>query len=455
MSSVEDRVHAAMSAAAAANLAAREIRSAPLLRLPAGPAAGRRHRPRRWLPWAVPLAAAAAVVALVVSQVLVRSVQNESVVSPQPTASAGPAGTAGPGGVPRYYVAASGSSRILAGDSVTGKILANLTFPVRKGFTSFFMDITAADDDLTFAFPVVTYPTASIQGNGDSLAKATGTVSWYEVKLAPGTATPARLILLPVKPQPVHGDAALMAVDAAISRSGRALAVTTVTAAGSLVVQVFSVATGRLLHDWTSHNLPADHPGLTWISQDRELTVETSSVPVAGTRGTDTVRELSVSGPASGDLLADGKVVWNVQLGPHTPDLLRACADSPAALGTRYHLISADGTAFGCKAVTGPVTNPNLSFLTYPLAPGTAIAPQARIGYQVTNMAKKGVDEQQILWISPSGDAVVGAWTIYVKGAFADTPNGLHIGVMSHGKFTPLRFPPGFGQQAGIATITF
>jgi hypothetical protein len=457
MSSVEDRVRAAMSAAADANLAAREIQSAPLLRLPAGPAAGDRRRrlPRRWLPWAVPLAAAAAVVALVVSQVLIRSVQNESVVPVPPTASAGPAVTAGPGGVPRYYVAASGSSRILAGDSVTGKLVANLAFPVRKGFTSFFMDITAADDDRTFAFPVVTYPAASIQGNGDVFAKATGTVSWYEVKLAPGTATPARLIRLPVKPQTVHGDAALMAVAAAISRSGRALAVTAVTASGGLAVRVFSVATGQLLHDWTSHDLPAGHPGLTWIDQDRQLAVETSTVPVAGTRGTDIIRELSVSGSASGDLLADGKVVWNVQLGPDTPARLRACTDSPAGLGTRYHLISADGTAFGCSAVTGPGTNPNLSFLTYPLGPGTAVAPQARVDYQVTNMAKKGVDEQQILWISPSGDAVAGAWTSYAKGTFEDTPNGLHVGVMSHGKFTPLRFPPGFGQAAGIATITF
>jgi hypothetical protein len=33
--------------------------------------------------------------------------------------------------------------------------------------------------------------------------------------------------------------------------------------------------------------------------------------------------------------------------------------------------------------------------------------------------------------------------------------NGLHIGVMSRGKFTPLRFPPGSDQEAGIATITW
>jgi hypothetical protein len=220
-------------------------------------------------------------------------------------------------------------------------------------------------------------------------------------------------------------------------------------------VQVFSVATGQLLHDWTSNDPPVDQPSLTWIDRDRELAIETSSVLTAGTRGTDTVRELSVSGPASGDLLADGKIVWNVQLGQHTPSLLKACTGPPAELGTQYHLISADGTAFGCSAVTGPVTDQNLSFLTYLLAPETAVTAKATVDYQVTNMAKKGVTQQQILWISPSGDAVVGAWAIAVKGTFADAPNGLHVGVMSHGKFTPLRFPPGFDQEVDIATITF
>jgi hypothetical protein len=70
-------------------------------------------------------------------------------------------------------------------------------------------------------------------------------------------------------------------------------------------------------------------------------------------------------------------------------------------------------------------------------------------------MAKTGVTEQHILWISPSGDAVVGAWALAAPGTYVDEPNGLHVGVMGHGKFTPLRFPPGFDQQTVIATITF
>jgi hypothetical protein len=81
VSSVEDRVHAAMSAAA--DLATREIPTAPPLRLPPGPAAGdrSRHAPRRWIRWAAPLAAAAAVVALAVSLVLIKGIQNGGGVS--------------------------------------------------------------------------------------------------------------------------------------------------------------------------------------------------------------------------------------------------------------------------------------------------------------------------------------------------------------------------------------
>jgi hypothetical protein len=170
---------------------------------------------------------------------------------------------------------------------------------------------------------------------------------------------------------------------------------------------------------------------------------------------TDTVRELRVSGPASGDLLADSKIVWNVQSAANPQSLLQACTEAPHQIEPQYHLISADGTAFGCSAMTGPGTDPNLSFLTYPLPSGTAVAPKASVDYELTNMAKKGVTQQQILWISPSGNAVVGAWAIATKGTFADAPNGLHVGAMSHGKFTPLRFPPGFDQEADFTTITF
>jgi hypothetical protein len=467
---VEDRVHAAMSAAG--DLAAREIRTAPPLRLPSGPAAGdrRRHAPRHWIRWAAPLTAAAAVVALALSLVLIKGIQNGSVVPPNPATPTGSAAATGPDGVPRYYVAAAQYNDIVAGDSVTGKILAKLALPEPKAVTTFFMGITAADDDRTFVVLTLTYPTASLNGRG-AFQKATGTVRWYGVQLAPGTAHPARLTSLPIKPQTVHGTAAGAAFAIALSESGKELAVTRPTASGGLAVQIFSVATGQLLHDWTTNDPSLSvatsatqgltgQPSLTWIDGDRVLAVETASrAPKSGELGfgaTDVVRELNVSGPASGDLLADSKVVWNVRTWEYPQTLLQACTGGITKIGAaRNHLISVDGTTFGCLAVTGPGTDPNLSFVTYPLTTGATVAKRARVDYQVAQMAKKGVSTQQVLWISPSGDAIVGAWTIYAKGTLEDAPNGLHIGVMSHGKFTPLRFPPGFDREAGVATITW
>jgi hypothetical protein len=157
-----------------------------------------------------------------------------------------------------------------------------------------------------------------------------------------------------------------------------------------------------------------------------------------------------VSGPASGDLLADGKVVaWNVQVGPNANSLLETCTARPGVPSRAFHLISADGTAFGCAAKTGPDTGPTLSFLTYPLPPGTAVTAKARVAYQVAIGAKKLVLDAQVLWISPSGGTVIGQWAVAewpnaAKGAKLIAPKERHVGAMRHGKFTPLRFPPGF-----------
>ena len=110
----------------------------------------------------------------------------------------------------------------------------------------------------------------------------------------------------------------------------------------------------------------------------------------------------------------------------------------------------------GCLAQSGPGTDPDLNFLTYPLKPSTAAAAKGTLQYQITDAAKKRVDESYVLWISPSGSSLIGVWNLYVKGgAFVDSPNGTHVGVMSHGKFTPLRFPAGFDLAATDGTIAW
>jgi hypothetical protein len=456
---------------AAADLAAREIRTAPSLSLPSAPAAGdRRHAPGGWIRWAIPLAAAAAVVALAISLVLVKGMQNGSAVPSGPATSAGPARATGPGGVPRYYAALiQPSGGIMVGDSVTGTTLAKFTPPTSETLTTSFQGITAADDDRTFVVLALSYPTASLKSPG--VNNATAIASWYEVRLAPGTAHPARLTSLPIKLQTAHGYAVTEDFASALSGSGKELAVTGVTASGGLAVRVFSVATGQLLHEWSTHDPSlapagsnshglAGRPYLTWIDGDRVLAVDTSSgAPSSGDLGfgaTDTVRELNVAGPTSGDLLADGKVVWNVRTWEFPETRLQSCAGGIAG---GAQLISADGTTIGCSAATGPSTDLTLSFLTYPLAAGT-VADRATIDYRVTLTAKQGVSTRQALWISPSGDAIVGAWSTYPKSTLSEAPNSLRIGVMSHGKFTPLRFPPGFDRevferQVALATITW
>jgi hypothetical protein len=473
VNSVEDRVQAAMSAAA--HLSAQEIAAAPPLRLPSAAPAGarQRHPPRRWTRWAVPLTAAAAVVALAVSLVLIKGVHNGGAVPPTPTTSAIPAPPTGPGGAPRYYVASANSAAgesIVAGDSVTGRLLAKVALPAPGNTTTFAVGITAAADDRTFVVMTLTYPTASLNQR-DVFKNATGTARWYAVQLDPGTAHPARLTSLPIKPETAHGDGAYYAQATALSRSGRDLAVIRSTASGGLAVQVFSVATGQSLHHWTTNDPSlsvaksatqglAGQPSLSWIDGDRLLAVETASrAPKSDDLGylaeTDTVRELSVAGPSSGALLADSRVVWGVRTGSSPQTLLQACAAEQLGRGPTGHFISADGTTLGCTAVTGPGTDPNLSFVTYPLGAGTATAAKGNTQYEVTQMAKKAISTYQALWVSPSGDAIIGAWTIYAPGTLEDDPNGLHVGVLSHGKFTPLRFPPGFDQEASVASITW
>ena len=448
MNSVESRVRAAMSAAG--DLAEREIRGAPSLRLPSAPAAGarRRHPPRDWFRWVVPFTAAAAVVALAVSLVLVKGIQNGIAVPQKPVDSA-PAAPAGPGGVPRYYVAAARPSDIVVGDSVTGKLLAKLAVPVPKNTTTFLTGITAADDDRTFVVLALTYPTASLNAQ-DVFKNATGTARWYGVRLDPGTAHPARLTSLPVKPETVRGDGAYYAQATALSGSGQELAVTRRTASGGMAAQVFSVATGRLLHEWTTDDPSlswspksaaqglAGQPSLTWIDGDRVLAVETMSMaPNSGVPGFDTVRELNVARPSGGDLVADSKVVWNVTGGGSHLTTLQSCVE-PLTGGPV--VISADGQTFSCPTAGGTGTNDHLSFHTYPLSASTTATTEGRIDYQVTFGKDQGLSIPDILWASPSGDPLIGAFFPY-DGSPAAVASGVHVGLITGGKFTPLRIP--------------
>jgi hypothetical protein len=439
---------------AAADVAAREIRSAPPLRLPPERAAGgrRRRAPRRWIRWAAPLTAAAAVTALALSLVLIRDIPNGGAVP------ANRATSTGSGGVPRYYVALkqfagdmnSDSQRndIVVGDSLTGKTLKTFEPPAKTVFES----VTAAADDRTF----VVFAVASSSGSFTGSAKDTTlTGRWYEVRLAPGTAHPARLSPVPIKPLAppalfdqgpnVSVDAFIDSSGAALSGSGRELVVPESTRQG-LAVKVFSVATGQLLHQWTTKSVTSRFifSSVTWLEGDRELAIGGTTVSLKPTANSVFSNEISVyKWPVAeldnNDLLAKSTLVWNPR---PVKGLVRFQYCFQQVAGGSV-VISADGKTINCALGQAQSTDDILAFFTYPLTVSATVMTQGKVDYTMTLPQDKGLYIPEILWASPSGGTFIAAVIPY-DGSAAAVANGPRFGVISHGKFTPLRFPPGF-----------
>jgi hypothetical protein len=363
--------------------------------------------------------------------------------------------TAGPGGVPRYYVALNpvtgkpGSANgLLVGDLVTGSTLADVTPPAHMSYGS----VTAAADDRTF-FAFAT------QSAGSLLAGR-----WYRLVLAPGTAHVVALTSTPIGPQ--SG-----VVASAVSGSGKELAVAEKgPAKGEQRVIVFSVTTGRALRSWSTKDTPAmwnedisQENLLTWINGDKAIAFSALDV----TTGPESVRRLSLSGPpGDGDLIADSQLIWSAPAGAPAPDCR---LDMP--------LVSADGQAVACGNLdvshrpTGPFA---FTWHVYRASAQDPAAAKYTTAYQFTQQEPGGFQfSLDALWVSPSGSAVIGDWAITPlhpatvsprtsgssgsssssgsSGSSASAtlrlgsvfPGPVHIGVMSHGTFTPLRLPLG------------
>jgi hypothetical protein len=390
------------------------------------------------------------VVALAIALVLIRDIPNGSAVPPAPSTSA-----TGPGGIPRYYAAIgpvtgkrSGPNTLVVGDSLTGKTMATIPSPNHM----LFQGVTAAADDRTF----VAYALTLTQSGGSS-----ETGSWFEVRLAPGTAAPARLTPLPIKPVSAPLKYGVFAM--ALSGSALELAVAEVPSAkGGMAVKVFSLATGRLLHDWTTNGPSLSVPinwsygftspsALSWIDGDHALALTTMGKAPARDNGTETMRRLNVDGQPNGDLLTDSKVIWT------TPPAGRTSAETHGLtcgdlLVDVLPVISADGKTVSCPTLSQQGTSPSLrwtvTFSTYRLAAGPTAADQGTVAYQVTRPvpgATGGTGAAggaTLLWVSPSGGTLIGVWQI--NGSGLDSEGPVHVGLISHGKFTPLQSLAGF-----------
>jgi hypothetical protein len=384
------------------------------------------------------------VVALAVALVISRNLTDGGPVPTTGPNLTNPA-TAGPGGVPRYYVAiqdettggpgkpAVNTTALVVGDSVTGGKLATIAPPAGV----LFLDVTAAGDDRTFV-------AAGQHGSG---ASARGEL--FEIHLDPGASHPVVMTSMRIKSQPLWwgnvGAAALIAnsFPVALSSSGTELAVAETVGTRGIAVKVFSVASGELLHEWTTTDLPRlpaslpDAPALTWIDGDLALALAALGPPApAGTIyvARQTVRRLDVPGRAGSDLIANGMVQWEVP-------------DNGTANTCGYYLnwppvISADGKTFTC-------TTDGSSFVTYPLTAAAMGAGQGRVDLSVG----KGKVVNTVLWTSTTGDTLIAEWAVADGVPVQANGKGTEIAVISHGTSTPLRFPPGFQQvyAGGIA----
>ena len=347
----------------------------------------------------------------------------------------------------------------MVGDSLTGGTLATFAPPARTTFAS----VTAAADDRTFVVFAVTSATGSFAAK----ARTTLTGRWYQVRLSPGAARPARLTRLPVKPvillRDLPADAGQAALSAsfatALSGSGRELAVPEWVAPHGLAVKVFSVATGRLLHDWRTSDpsLTPAQPYLTWIDGDKSLAIGRwfSSNPAASDF---TVGEWPVAGSASGDLAAVSKIVWSLRFTAGASTTLQDC------VGQWGIHISADGKTFSCATAAQVPNGAVLRFYTYPLAASTTATAKGRLDAQLRLRDNQGGSEfmPQVLWASPSGGTLIGAWIRAVRipvssgaGSSAAAAPGQSIGVISQGRFAPLRFPPGLNLSSGTGSIAW
>jgi len=416
-------------------------------------ARGSAGRARRWRSWAVPLTAAAAVVALAISLVLVRDMPNGTV----PKNLAAPTV---PAGVPRYYVALkqlagdmnSPSQRndIVVGDSLTGKVLATFAPPAHTAFES----VSAAADDRTFVVFAVTSSTGSFTApvKGTTIAGR-----WYEVRLAPSTAHPARLTLLPIKPltAPASGEnygyaneemnQLITSFGSVLSGSGQELAVPESTVHGT-AVKVFSVTTGRLLHEWTAAG-SFIYYSLTWIDGDRELALGGLNVH-AMMLSSIWVYQWPVAEPDNGNLLGHSTLVWDPPRPGKTQARFGYCFQG---VGGGTVLISPDGKTINCGLAQAQSADDVIGFYTYPLTMNPTVATQGRVAYLATRPGQ-ALYSADLLWASPSGGTLVGA-LIPLDSGSAAVGHDLQIGVISEGKFAPLRIPASLAKStvAGIA----
>ena len=289
-------------------------------------------RARRLRPWIAPVTAAALVIALAIVLAIVRAIQNEPVPPVVPTPPA-------PSAFPRYYVGLTpliypyrNAAHLVVGDSVTGKTLATFTAPAGTSFESAVP--ASAADDRTFVVADITIPARNS-------SFAPGLDAWYMLRLSPGSANPATMTRLAIRPSAPD----LPVSEAVLSADGRYLAVAYGDGPNRRGgIQVYSVVTGHLVHAWTMMSAGTTawlYPGdLSWVNGDSTVAFSI----VVGAR--EQVRTVSVAGPGF-ELMTVSHVVWSQDI----PTVVSTVPESGTETWCDQPTLTADGRTVTCSAL--------------------------------------------------------------------------------------------------------
>jgi hypothetical protein len=467
MSREEDLVRSTAAAIAAT------VREVPPLRLPPATAdprmVGRHGRgtqgTRRLRGWLVPAAAAAVVLAIAVSLVLIRGIPSGRVAAPTRPAAA-------VDGVPAYYAglaetgaAPTSPEQIVVGQTVTGKRLATVAPPAGTTFAG----ITGAADDRTFV--VDTQP-----GSLDAESEPWQPRTWYLLRIDPGSAKAAQLT-----PLPIPGTAQGTNVAAiALSPDGTELAVALQPdglndPSALTYLRVYSVATGALLHSWFAtaasdpsgqlqvfagpkYAGPDGNLALAWVGQ-RGLAFGYSRVMPAKTAdGSDVspqkvtlgqIRYISLQLKNGDDIIGAGKVLADLAPGPRAAPAPLACG-----LGTvDAILVTEPGPTLICGAAGGSYKRGGDAKTLCPPEPGFGLglveyaagagAP-SRVLARYTARCAGPLVIIQPLWSNPAGTTQLGLLGLGEDGRTA----AVRFGIFSKGKFTALPMPVTAGGSA-------
>jgi hypothetical protein len=432
MTSIEERVRAAAQATAS------RVQQVRPLQLPAkAPAtprrraprpAGRPPRPGRWQGWLAPLAAAAAIVAVASVLIAVHNGQNDSgprpaTPSPSPAspqqpaamvtpACGGPAVAAAPeylpSDTPQYFAelcgagltGRSGQGRLVVADTRTGAVLGSVPGP--SGHYQFTAVYGGADGQ---AFLVT----------GDHATSTGARMALWAVRLAPGTAHPVSLRLLPwTFAGPVSS----------ISLSPDA---TQVAVAGAQV-RVYSLATGAVLRTWTYHGTLAH---VEWTGDGHALAYQLKGKVIS-------VRTIATPGS---DLSAGSTPLLTISPKADFP--------STPCGGTSGWLISADGTTLVCPEngtydqsynnACGSPARGQLAFLRF--APGSKLPGTAPVGtdYSVTVAADPCGNPASVSlwWACADGTEVIGQVSYAGRGEVGIFYDGTYVPMPALGNWTP------------------